>query len=212
MRTATIRSCWLSLAAVAMLLPGCHGDRAEFTTAPPSAASENTHPHLRPAVIFVEYVPTPNDVVDRMLTLAEIGPDDVLYDLGCGDGRILVTAAKTYGCRAKGCDLDPLRIEESRKNAEKNGVADLVTVAQEDLAKVDLTEATVVTLYLSPEVNARLRPHLEQLKPEARIVSHNFPVPGIAHEKKIRMVSDEDNGVHLIYLYRCPLRESGSTG
>ncbi len=212
MKPLTARCCWTATLAAWLLVVGCHNKQDKSTAALPEAASKEIKLHHHAAVTFVEYVSTPNDVVDRMLVLAEITSDDLLYDLGCGDGRILVEAAKTYGCHAKGCDLDPLRIDESRENATKNGVENLVTVTLEDLGKMDLSEATVVTLYLSPQVNTELLPHFRQLKPGVRIVSHNFPIPGIHHEKRVRMVSEEDKAEHHIYLYRCPLEEAAATG
>jgi precorrin-6B methylase 2 len=123
----------------------------------------------------VPYVPTPQQVVDRMLQLAEVGKNDVLYDLGCGDGRIVVTAAKTYGARCTGIDLDPERIAEAKENAKKAGVADKVTFRVADLFETDLSPASVVTLYLLSTVNVKLRPRLwKQLKVGSRIVSHAF--------------------------------------
>jgi len=123
---------------------------------------------------FVVYVPTPQTVVDRMLELAKLQKDDVLYDLGCGDGRILVTAAKRYGVRAFGVDIDPRRVREARENAQASGVEDLVTVEQRDVLTVDLTPATVVTMYLLPRINALLMPQLTKLGPGVRILSHDF--------------------------------------
>jgi SAM-dependent methyltransferase len=123
----------------------------------------------------VWYVPTTNEVVDRMLDMANISPLDVVYDLGCGDGRIVIAAAKQYGTRGVGVDLDPARIREARANAKKAGVENLVKFEVGDLFKTDLTEATVVTLYLLPELNRRLKPKLfAELKPGARVVSHDF--------------------------------------
>jgi ribosomal protein L11 methylase PrmA len=154
----------------------------------------------------VEFVTTPNDVVDRMLELAYVGPEDVVYDLGCGDGRIVVAAAKKYGCRAVGFELDRLRVREARENALKNGVAGRVTIELRDALKVDLRPATVVTLYLGTELNARLVPQLEQLAPGSRIVSHDFGIEGFPADKTIRMTSREDNRDHLIHLWNCPIR------
>lgn len=123
----------------------------------------------------VWYVPTPNEIVDRMLDVANISPLDVVYDLGCGDGRIVIAAAKKYGTRGVGVDLDPARIREAQANAKKAGVENLVTFKVADLFKTDLTEATVVTLYLLPELNRRLKPKLfAELKPGARVVSHDW--------------------------------------
>lgn len=121
------------------------------------------------------YVPTPPDVVDRMLALAQVTKNDVVYDLGCGDGRIPIAAASRYGARGVGLDIDPKRIEESRANAKIAGVQDLVEFRVEDVLKADVSPATVVTLYLLSSSNAKLRPMLQQqLRPGARIVSHAF--------------------------------------
>lgn len=123
----------------------------------------------------VWYVPTTSEVVDRMLDMANVQPLDLIYDLGCGDGRIVIAAAKKYGARGVGVDLDPARIREARANAKEAGVEKLVTFRVQDLFKTDLTEATVVTLYLLPELNRRLKPKLfAELKPGARVVSHDF--------------------------------------
>ena len=123
----------------------------------------------------VWYVPTTTEVVDRMLDMANVKPLDVVYDLGCGDGRIVIAAAKKYGTRGVGVDLDPARIREARANAKKAGVEGLVRFEVGDLFKTDLTEATVVTLYLLPELNRRLKPKLfAELPSNARVVSHDF--------------------------------------
>jgi SAM-dependent methyltransferase len=123
----------------------------------------------------VPYVPTPQPVVDKMLELAKVGKNDVLYDLGCGDGRIVITAAKEYGARGVGIDLNPQRIREAKENAKNAGVTDKVTFKQGDLFTADFSEATVVTLYLLPDVNRALRPQLwQQLKVGTRVVSHDF--------------------------------------
>jgi len=123
----------------------------------------------------VWYVPTTDEVVNRMLDVARISPLDVVYDLGCGDGRIVIAAAKKYGTRGVGVDLDPARIREAKANAKKAGVENLVTFKVADLFKTDLREATVVTLYLLPELNRRLKPKLfAELPTGARVVSHDW--------------------------------------
>jgi precorrin-6B methylase 2 len=123
----------------------------------------------------VPYVPTPQAVVDKMLELAKVTKNDVLYDLGSGDGRIVITAAKRYGSRGVGIDLDPARIREARENAQRAGVDNKVRFIAGDLFKADLSEATVVTLYLLNSVNRDLRPQLwKQLKVGTRVVSHAF--------------------------------------
>jgi SAM-dependent methyltransferase len=133
----------------------------------------------------VPYVPTPQEVVDEMLKMANVGKNDVVYDLGCGDGRLVVTAVKKFGAkRGVGVDIDPQRIRESDENARAAGVADRVKFVVQDLFKTDIREATVVTLYLLPDVNLRLRPKLlSDLKPGTRIVSHAFDMGDWQPEK-----------------------------
>ncbi len=150
----------------------------------------------------VIYVPTPPDVVEEMLKLAGVKNGDVLYDLGSGDGRIAVTAAKTYGIRAVGIDIDPERIREANENAARSGVGALVSFRQEDLFKADIREATVVTLYLLPDLNVKLRPRLwKQLKPGTRVVSHQFDMGDWKPEKQVEL-----NG-RTIYYWRIPARK-----
>ena len=120
----------------------------------------------------VPYEPSPDVVVRAMLDVAQVGPNDVVYDLGSGDGRVVIAAAKMYGARGVGIDLDPQRIAEAQENARRAGVADRVTFVQGDLFKTDLSPATVITMFLWPNVNMRLRPTLMSLAPGTRIVSH----------------------------------------
>jgi SAM-dependent methyltransferase len=128
-----------------------------------------------PPKLDVPFVPTPQEVVDRMLALAMVGKTDTLYDLGCGDGRIVITAARQFGAHGVGIDLNPERIAEAHANAKKAGVDGRVTFRQADLFETDLSPASVVSLYLLPDVNLRLRPRLwAQLKPGSRVVSHAF--------------------------------------
>jgi SAM-dependent methyltransferase len=123
----------------------------------------------------VPYVPTPPGVVDAMLTLAEVKKGEMVYDLGCGDGRIVIQAAKRYGARGVGIDIDPARVLEARENAKKSGVSEQVQFRQQNLFEADLRDANVVALYLLPGLNLKLRPRLlEQLRPGTRIVSHAF--------------------------------------
>ena len=123
----------------------------------------------------VPYVPTPQRVVDGMLALAEVGEDDVVYDLGCGDGRIVITAAKKYGASGIGVDLNPERISEANANAKEAEVEDRVTFHEGDLFDFDFSKASVLTLYLLPDVNLKLKPKiLDEMKPGSRVVSHAF--------------------------------------
>lgn len=123
----------------------------------------------------VWYVPTPHEIVDRMLDVAKVRAGDVVYDLGCGDGRMVIAAAKKFGTRGVGVDLDPARIREARANAKQAGVDGLVTFQVADMFQTDIREATVVMLYLLPELNRRLKPKLfAELRPGARVVSHDW--------------------------------------
>lgn len=146
----------------------------------------------------VPYVPTNQEVVDAMLNLAQVNQNDVLYDLGCGDGRIVVTAAKQFGASGVGIDIDPDRIEEANDNAQKEHVEDKVKFIQQDLFKADFSKASVVSLYLLPSVNLKLRPKLLQLKPGTRIVSHAFDMGDWKPDKKMRV------GSSTIYLWMVP--------
>lgn len=140
-----------------------------------AAAVTEAKPPKKPDVI---YVPTPQVVVDKMLELAEVKPGDIVYDLGCGDGRIVVTAARKYGVRAVGYDIDPQRVKEARANVTAAGVEHLVRIEEADVFTLDLTGASVITLYLLPALNVRLMPQLAKMKPGSRIVSHNFDMRG----------------------------------
>jgi SAM-dependent methyltransferase len=151
------------------------------------------------------YVGTPYDVIDKMLDTGSIRRSDVVYDLGCGDGRIVVAAAKRFGCRGVGYDINPQRIKESLENVRNNGVEDLVRIEQEDIFELDLSEADVIMLYLLPEMNVRLIPQLEKLKPGARVVTHNYDIEGLVDDKYITVKSLEDGVKHYIYRYTAPL-------
>jgi SAM-dependent methyltransferase len=149
------------------------------------------------------YVPTPQALVERMLELAELKPDDVLYDLGCGDGRFVVTAARRYGIRAVGVDIDPARVADARRNAKRQGVERLVTIKQGDIFELDFSDATVVTLYLLPELNVRLMPKLARLRPGTRILSFEFDMAG-AKPARVVEVAGEGQRRHKIYQWIVP--------
>jgi SAM-dependent methyltransferase len=157
-----------------------------------------------PDVIFV---PTPQEVVDAMLKLAKVTKKDTVYDLGCGDGRIVLTAARKYGCKAKGFDIDPERIKDCMANfkKEKKEVQDLVKFERKNIFKEDISDATVVTLYLLPDLNVKLVPQLKKLKAGSRIVSHAFDMRGYKPDKK-ETVKTKDDREHDIYLWTIPLK------
>jgi SAM-dependent methyltransferase len=156
------------------------------------------------AADLAPYVPTPMVVVEKMLEMAKITKNDVLYDLGCGDGRIVIMAAKIYGAHGVGIDIDPERIKESRAYASAAGVEHLVEFRQQDAMKADVSPATVVTLYLLPESNALLRPLLEeQLKPGTLVISHNYHVPGWElKEIGYETITTGDSSLHTIFVYK----------
>ncbi len=173
----------------------------------PAVSDDKQAADKKPDVIFV---PTPQEVVDAMLELAQVKKDDVVYDLGCGDGRIPVTAAKKYGCKAFGFDVDPERIKESNENVAKNKVGDLVTITKKDIFTLDLSPANVVTLYLLPRLNVKLIPQLEKLKPGSRIVSHSFDMQGVKPKKTIEVKTKDGFGTRTVYLWVTPLEKEKS--
>jgi precorrin-6B methylase 2 len=177
---------------------------ALFVSLPGTARSDEDESAGTPDVV---YVATPHDVVAKMLSMARVTKDDVVYDLGCGDGRIVVAAAKQFGCRGVGFDLNPVRISESRVNAKKNGVEDLVRFERRDVFTVDLSKATVITLYLLPEMNERLVPQLQKLAPGSRIVAHDYAIEGYPADKEITMTSKQDAVEHYLYLWTTPLEK-----
>src|SRR5579863_10060220 len=148
------------------------------------------------------YVNSPARVVDRMLDLASIRPGETVYDLGCGDGRILIEAVQKFKAKAIGIEISPKIVAEARSHIKKAGVADRAQVIQGDLLETDLTGADVVTIYLATSLNEELRPRLEKfLKPGARVVSHDYAVPGW---KPAQVVEAEGRQKHSIYLYQMP--------
>jgi SAM-dependent methyltransferase len=154
----------VALAALSLVAPACQRSTA-------AGEMGTVVPVRTPDVIWV---PTPDEVVDEMMALADVKPGDVVYDLGCGDGRLVIAAAKRGAGKAVGVDIDPDRIREARAAAREAGVADKVTFIEGDLFTMDFSDADVVTLYLLPELNLRLRPKLLALRPGTRIVSHAF--------------------------------------
>lgn len=173
------------------------------TPATPGSAATPDRPPGAPDVI---YVPTPPETVDAMLALAEVAPGDVLYDLGSGDGRIPIAAARRFGVRGVGIEINPRLVAEARANARAADVASLARFREQDLFAADYRGATVVTLYLLTSLNERLKPKLRaELAPGARIVSHAFEIPGWVPER----VVDVGNGT-TIYLWRMPPEEAVS--
>jgi precorrin-6B methylase 2 len=186
--------------SVITLLP-CAAVAQVAAPAPPKTASpDNATPAAPTKEPDVIYVPTPQEVVDRMLEMAEVKKSDVVYDLGCGDGRIVISAAKKYGVKAYGFDIDPKRIKESQENVRLNKMGDLVTIQQKDIFELDLSKADVITLYLLPSLNVRLIPQLEKMKPGSRIVSHAFDMEGVKPDQVVHV------GDRVIYKWTTPLK------
>ncbi len=157
----------------------------------------------------VPYVPTTETAVREMLKLGGVTKSDILYDLGCGDGRIVIAAAKEYGARAVGIDIDPQRIREARENARKAGVEDRVRFIEQDLFEADFRDATIVTLFLLPQINLKLKPKLlKDLKPGTRIVSNTFDMGDWKAEKESNLADNGeefDSGLsYNFYLWRIP--------
>ena len=175
----------VSLAAVITYAAASSFAQGSAPSEPALTIAQAATPARTPDVIFV---PTPQQVVDEMLKIANVKKGDVLYDLGSGDGRIPVTAAKRFGIRAIGIDIDPQRIAEANENAKKEGVTQHVTFKNTDLFTTDISEATVVTLYLLPRLNVKLRPKLlNELKNGTRIVSHAFDMGDWQPEKHVKV-------------------------
>src|SRR5262252_4593881 len=169
------------------------------------AAAQTAQPRHPPDV---PYVPSPNQVVDSMLKLADVKKTDVVYDLGCGDGRIVISAAKNFGARGVGIDINPVRISEAKENARKAGVENLVRFEENDLFQADIGEASVVTLFLLSSINLKLRPKLLQdLKPGTRVVSNTFDMGDWKPDKEAN-VDGADNYYlsRKLYLWTVPPR------
>jgi ribosomal protein L11 methylase PrmA len=155
----------------------------------------------------VIFAGTPPEAVEKMLELAQVTKDDVVYDLGCGDGRILIMAAEKYGCKAVGYDIDPKLVELSRQNAKAKGVDHLVEVHQRDIFEVDLRPASVIAIYLLPDLNLKLMPQLKQMKPGSRIVSYCFGMKGVRDKQKVQFKERETGYERTVYLWQTPLEK-----
>ncbi len=174
-------------------------------TKPDNRPPAKISPEIRKPDVL--YVSTPQEVVDKMLEMAKVTKDDLVYDLGCGDGRFVVTAAKKYGCKAVGYDISPRRVRESLENVKKNGLEHLVRIEQKDIFTLNLSKANVITLFLLPSLNVKLIPQLDKLRPGSRIISYNFGMRGVMPDKMVKFTSAEDKSQHTIYLWTTPLNK-----
>jgi SAM-dependent methyltransferase len=193
-------------AAVLFVLAALTAPDTRLAAAAQSVAPENMEPtQMRgPDVVFVG---TPYDLISTMLQMADVKKTDMVYDLGCGDGRILVLAAQKYGAQGVGYDIDPERVIESRQNVLKNNVQDLVKIIQADIFTLDLEKADVMPLYLHPDMMRQLVPQVEKMKPGSRIVTHEYGFPDVYKpDQKITVISNEDQAEHHLMLYTLPLK------
>lgn len=209
MRKVTIPRLPVACVAIfAVVIAACaaapQGQVIQGTPEAKQQPSPQVSPQTKEIKRDVPYVPTPQNVVDEMLKLANVTKNDVVYDLGCGDGRLVITAVQKFGAkRGFGVDIDPERIAESNANAKTAGVTDRVTFAVQDLFQTDFKEATVVTLYLLPEVNLRLRPKLwSDLRPGTRVVSHSFNMGDWEPQKTVTV----EPGGQRLYLWTIPAK------
>lgn len=153
------------------------------------------------------YVGTPNDVVAKMIELAQIRKDDYVCDPGCGDGRMVIAAARAHGCRGIGYEIDPQLAAEARQLAKKRKVEQLVQIEEKDIFTVDYRESSVIVMYLLPEMITKLLPKFRELKDGSRIVAHDYPIGGVEADREVVITSNEDNVEHTLYLYTLPLKE-----
>jgi SAM-dependent methyltransferase len=188
-----------SLLFLCFLCPAC---RLDSTAIKSRTSKKNAHKSE------VAPIPTPPDILERMLEMAGVTADDVVYDLGSGDGRIVIAAAKKYGCKAVGYEIEPELVKQAQENVRAAGVGDLVTIEERDIFSLDLSGASVVTMYLLPHLNKQLVPQLEQLKPGSRVVTHDSGIAGYEPDEFVRIESTEDQALHKIYLWRMPLKRT----
>jgi len=192
-------------AAALFVMTALMTPHARFAAAQGAAPEEQEPKAMRgPDVVFVG---TPYDLISTMLQMAGVKKTDTIYDLGCGDGRILVLAAQKYGVQGVGYDIDPQRVTESRQNVSKNKMQDLVKIIQADIFTLDLEKADVMPLYLHPDMMRKLVPQVEKMKPGSRIVCHEYGFPEIYKpDQRITVISNEDNAEHHLMLYTLPLK------
>ena len=154
------------------------------------------------------YITSQDPVIERMVELARLSEDDLVYDLGCGDGRILIAAVKESGCRGIGFDIDPQRVAEARANAKQQGVEQRVEFLQKDIFTVDLSKADVAMMYLLPWMMNQLVPQFDEMRPGCRIISHEFWIDGVEPDKVVECFIDDDDRPEGVYLYTTPLKKN----
>jgi SAM-dependent methyltransferase len=152
------------------------------------------------------FITSPNVIVDKMVEIAQLSKDDIVFDLGCGDGRIIVTAALKSGCQGIGFDIEPERVAEANKNVELHDVGRLVSIKEQDIFELDLSKADVAMMYLLPWMMQKLAPQFDQMKPGSRIVSHDFYIVGVEPDRVAQIFVGPNHDRHFVYLYTAPLR------
>jgi SAM-dependent methyltransferase len=180
-----------------------------FVCAPLFAAEPVSPPRKKPDV---GYYPTTQDVVEKMLELAKVTKQDHVCDLGCGDGRFIITAAKRYGCRATGYEIDPKLVAAGQARIRDEKLEAIAKIVDQDIFTVDVSDVTVMMLFLFPKMNERLIPQLEKMAAGSRIITHEFDIPGLQADQELTWVSKQDNSEHLLYLYTIPLKRAAAGG
>lgn len=177
----------------------------EKAAVPDKAAAADRAPRRKPDV---GYYPTTQDVVEKMLELAKTQATDHVCDLGCGDGRFVITAAKRYGCRATGFEIDPKLVTQGQAAIRDARLEKKARIVEADIFTVDVSDVTVMMLFLLPDMNAKLVPQLQKMKAGSRILTHEFDIPGYVADRELVWVSGQDNSEHVIYIYTTPLQKA----
>jgi SAM-dependent methyltransferase len=193
------------IVGIVCLLGGLAARHFLYTAADESNFDESPLPRQG---LNAPYIKTPDPVVEKMVELAQLTENDLVYDLGCGDGRIVITAALRTGCRGVGFDINPERVAEARENAKRNGVEGRVTIEEQDVFKVDLSKADAAIMYLLPWMMNKLLPQFEQMKPGARIVAHDYWIDCVEPDKYVEVPTANRTDGHGIYLYTTPLKKN----
>ena len=199
------RHTWVDILIVGSVLLLAALIGRQILTQRAGATFSDDDPTPRPR-LNAPFITSADAVVDKMVELAQLTNEDVVYDLGCGDGRIIITAAMHSRCRGVGFDIDPERVAEARKNVELHGVGRLVTIKEEDIFRVDLSKANVAVMYLLPWMMQRLTPQFEEMLPGSRIVSHDFYIEGVEPERVAVVQADASSSPHFVFMYTVPLR------
>ncbi len=203
-----LRIMFISVLGAGIIIAGRYAYELRIERLEAEFSQRGQRPFSRPGR-NAPYIQSVDAVVAKMVKMAAIKPDDVVYDLGCGDGRLVIAAAVKHGCRGIGFDIEQARVDEARENAKLAGVEHLVEIRQQDIFTVDMKEADVVLMYLLPWMNRKLIPQLEMMQPGSRIVSHEFGLGDIVDvpaDKTEQVTLEEDDSVHVIHMWQMPLK------